>query len=333
VGVASYDLSPTSYTTLRGVQSVGINTSFNPEQFFELGQLAVYQNVDGVPDISVTLEKCLDGYPLIWHSCTQGATAGTLVGRSNQRANIAIGVFADTNATASGNQLSQVICSGMYVSQLGYDFQVQGASRESVTLVGNDKVWATGSFSFTGFTAGMGVSSPSPAAPEGVNRRQNMIMSGCLWPKSIYGISSSGTNDDTGSGSFTVGIQSVRISSSFGRNDMLELGRFGPYFRYVDFPVETTTAIEIMAKDGDHVAATQAGVYANYQNTQDEHIYVATQEGTKVDMGTQNRLTSVNMSGGNAGRGGGNATITYSYQGWNTLTVSHPADPTVALRA
>lgn len=37
-----------SYVSAKGVQSVGITTTFNLEQFFELGQLAIYENVENI---------------------------------------------------------------------------------------------------------------------------------------------------------------------------------------------------------------------------------------------------------------------------------------------
>ena len=55
----------TGYTTAHGVQSVAVTTTFNLEQAFELGQLAIYENIEGVPDIEVTATKVLDGYPLL----------------------------------------------------------------------------------------------------------------------------------------------------------------------------------------------------------------------------------------------------------------------------
>ena len=56
---------------VHGVQSVGITTNFNLEQAFELGQIEIYENIEGTPDIEVTLEKVLDGYPLIYHEDLQ----------------------------------------------------------------------------------------------------------------------------------------------------------------------------------------------------------------------------------------------------------------------
>ena len=50
-----------------GVQSVGMTTNFNLEQAFELAQIEIYENIEGTPDVEVTLEKVIDGHPLIYH--------------------------------------------------------------------------------------------------------------------------------------------------------------------------------------------------------------------------------------------------------------------------
>ena len=43
-----------------GVQSVGITTNFNLEQIFQLGQLEIYEDLEDVPDIEITVEKVFD---------------------------------------------------------------------------------------------------------------------------------------------------------------------------------------------------------------------------------------------------------------------------------
>ena len=48
-----------------GVQSVGISTTFNLEQVFELGQLEIYQDVEEVPDVEITIERVLDDHPAL----------------------------------------------------------------------------------------------------------------------------------------------------------------------------------------------------------------------------------------------------------------------------
>src|SRR5688500_10124111 len=148
VGVAGD--GSTTYTPIHGLQSVGITTTFNLEQVFEIGQLNIYENIEGIPDIEVTLEKVLDGYPPIYTLATKQGTSATLTGRSTARCAIAMSIFGDTSDSASGTPLREVNMSGLYVSALNYNFPVDGNCTESVTLVGNHKVWKSSSFTFTG---------------------------------------------------------------------------------------------------------------------------------------------------------------------------------------
>ena len=45
---------------------------FNLEQAFELGQIQIYENIEGLHEVEVTMEKVLDGYPLLYTSVTAG---------------------------------------------------------------------------------------------------------------------------------------------------------------------------------------------------------------------------------------------------------------------
>jgi hypothetical protein len=81
-------------------------------------------------------------------------------------------------------------------------------------------------------------------------------------------------------------------------------------------------------------AIDSAGRYQDTNNTNlvEEPIKIVMKEGLVLDMGTKNMLSSSNLGGANAGARGGNATTTLSYTNFNDLSVSHPRDPTVALR-
>ena len=87
------------------------------------------------------------------------------------------------------------------------------------------------------------------------------------------------------------------------------------------------------SKDGDFVNALETGPYAGGGNLVEQSIYFECDEGTKINLGTKNKLASVNFNGATAGKGGGNATTSYSYTTFNDFLVQHSADPTVALRA
>lgn len=115
-------------------------------------------------------------------------------------------------------------------------------------------------------------------------------------------------------------VQSISISCDIGRDDIFELGTKRPYTKFVTFPVEVTTAIEVITSQGDYVDATSE-VDVGPNQTANGTIIVRTSDGLQVDAGDTNVLTSVEVGGGEAG--GDNMTVTYNYSSFNSLTVSH----------
>lgn len=319
----------TTFTEIHGLQSIGLNTTFNLEQVFELGQIAIYENVEDLPEIEITLEKVLDGYPLIYHLATPNATSPTLSGRSTDKAIFSMSVFGDSQDSASGVPVSQATCSGVYVSSLSYTFPVEGNCTEAVTLVGNNIVWNNTGSGYT-FQGNIFDNTDTPAS--GIQRRQNVVFgSGAnvsLMPwgaGGIPGVSPGGYNMES-NGVFNASIQTVTISTDLGRETLNELGRRNPYFRYVTFPTEVTTDIEITTKEGSLVEATEDGVAGNGNNLFNQRIRLLTTDGTVIDTGSKNKLSSVSQTGGEAG--GGNATTTFSYSTFNELTVTNTnSDP------
>lgn len=314
---------------VHGLQSVGITTNFNLEQVFEIGQLAIYENIEDLPEIEVTMEKVIDGYELLYHLCTQGYSTSTLAGRSARKCNVLMNVYGDTQDSASGVPQKEVFMSGLYVSSVTYTFPVDGNCTESVTLIGENKVWYDSASDFL-LSSEMFDNTDSPAATAGVQRRENVVFNSLidetvtLLPTNVEGISTSGTNDKT-SDVFGAHVQSITVSVDLGREGLNELGRRGPYFRFVNFPVEVTTEIEVTSAQGDNVSATEAGVLGNGTNLSDEKIVIVLADSTKVHLGSKNKLANITYGGGDAG--GGNATTTYSYTTFNDFTVTHSGDP------
>ena len=331
---------------VHGLQTVGVTTNFNLEQVFEMGQLAIYQNVENVPDIEVTLNKVLDGYPLLYVLATETgssvapaatiASNPTIPGRQNARCDMELSIYPDTNVVASGDSLTggKLVCSGMYVSSVSYTFPVDGNFTEDVTLVGNNKVWEIGGVA----TGQFGGNNDYPSSASGVGRRQFLKMTNCRFPTQIPGISSSGTNDLIGNGSgYGAHFQNITVSCDFGREAIQELGTFAPYHRFVTFPVEVTSEFEVVSVSGDMIQATESGYYAGLTGTTvatpstpqcsgrhnllDQTIYLETCEGTRIYLGTKSKLTSVNYTGGDTG--GGNVSVTYSYSTYNDFNVAH----------
>ena len=111
---------------------------------------------------------------------------------------------------------------------------------------------------------------------------------------------------------------SITISGDLGRESINELGRKLPYYRYVTFPVEVSTDIEVTTVSGDLVDAG-----SHKDNLSDERIFITLDDTTTFDCGTHNKLQSVTYTGGSTG--GENATCTYSYLGFNEFVVNGPA--------
>jgi hypothetical protein len=356
---APHDTGASASGLFHGVQSVGVTTNFNLEQAFELGQIQIYENIEGLPEVEVTMEKVLDGYPLLYTSVTAGAgdaqnsANNTLVNRSAERANIFLGIYdasADVVGAGSGIQ-AQVFISGAYINSVSYTLPVDGNCTESVTLVANDKTWTTTAANGVGvsplsdtgsFGTTTGTDTPknnqSPTFRGGIQRRENVIMASSILPASVIrasdadhpatsSISTSAGNNVSG-GSNIAHVQSVTVSTDFGREDINELGKKTPYFRAANFPIEVTCEIEVIATEGDWVNAYEAGDPTNVgtasegNNTPEETIKIVLKDGTTFDLGSKNRLSSVSYGGGDAG--GGNATMTFSYTTFNDLGVTPP---------
>ena len=279
-------------TTVQGAQSVGITTNFNLEQVFQLGQLALYDNVSLDPEVEITISKVLDGEDTIWK--LSSTTGTSLIDNANDTSSIVVGVGSDTSSTLTSS--SAITCSGMFVSSVSYTFPVDGSLTEEVTFVGNAKA-LTGSVS-------------APATNSNTTlRRQNVNLNSSTLPSEV-----SGKN-----------ITSISISADLGRETMYKLGSLKPFHRFVNFPLEVTCEFEVSATDLDGVEvdipeAACSGLPANDRSI---NIAICDSDGNSrytFNLGDKNKLTSVNYSGGDTG--GGNATITYSYSTYNELTIT-----------
>lgn len=335
-----------NFKELHGVQSVGTNTSFNLEQVFELGQIEVYENIEGTPDVELTIERVLDGYPLAYRLATRnsdGSDPGkTLVERTKNRCSAVLAIYPDNKDTVSGTPPVQVYMSGMYLNSASYTLPTEGNCTESITLVGNHKVWDqtgkfTSSLAFPKFTfSGSGDIPKNNQAgyfAGGVQRRENVIMASSIIPKALlesYGLAAVATtgNNVGGDGKPLVHIQNISFSVDLGREDINELGQRSPYYRAPNFPVEVSSEFEVISISGDFVYAYENGNPAfvgtadEGSNTSQEVIKIRLQDGTTFDLGAKNRLSGVTFGGGDAG--GGNASMTFSYTTYNKLDVDGP---------
>lgn len=338
----------TVFREAHGVQSVSMTTTFNLDQAFELSQLAIYENIEGIPDVEVTMTKLLDGYPLLFCLATASDASGgayanpDLAGRAGAETILQLGIWDESLSSVQGAPDTYVEMSGLTVSSLTYNFPLEDNFTEDITLVGNRRVWDTynsascpAPWTLTSASAASAFvnNDDAPIGSGGVNRREDMIFATTaaeasnadytILPADIFGV-----NPD-GSKSGFVHVASITVSADLTREDLYELGRRSPYKRSLQFPIEVTCDIEVTSVSGDQVNAIDdcGGAVAACtvsQNLQDRKIRIATCEGTRIYLGQKNKLSSVTYGGGDAG--GGNVTTTYSYTTFNDLTVLHSGD-------
>jgi hypothetical protein len=334
-----------TYNPVHGLQSVSTTTNFNLVQAYEIGQISIYDNIEDIPDIQVTLNKVLDGYLPIYCLATTDATTPTLVDRANQKCFINLGIFDESSTSAVGTPIGQMEASGLYVNSVRYNFPKDGNFNEEVTLVGNSKVWkgdsklvdaSAAAWAVSLSTSGYFAGSDVPLATAGIDRRENLLLTtssgstdvngavldpACtILPPDVAGVGSNGVNNLTITS--RAHLNNISVSVNLNRESITELGRKGPYFRNPTFPVEVSTEIEITATSGDLISATENGIISSASgNLRDRTIRVATTEGTKIYCGLKNKLQSVNYGGGDAG--GGTVNVSYSFVTFNDFTVIH----------
>ena len=308
----------TSANIVRGAQSVGMSSTFTLDQVFELGQIEIYENVEEVADIEVTIEKVIDGESLIFDLASGGACKTDLVAASKVRSDVYVAIYDDGQSQATGTPRNVCYNSGMYISSVAYNYSVDGSATESVTLVGNDRFWNSETAGVIGTSATSAFGSVltefgTDTAVSGVVRRADVDIVNSDIPAEAF--SQRDSSDASTGQSDGARIQSISVSADFGQENIQELGRFGPYTRYATFPLEVSCDIEVMALQGDLVS-----VSGNAPNLQNRTINIADSAGTVLALGDNNKLSSVSYTGGDTG--GGNATITYSYTNFNSLTVN-----------
>lgn len=312
----------TGYKAAKGVQDFSASINFSVDPVFQMGQIEPYEQIEGIPQVEVSITKVLDGKPLLQHLATPGASASSLAGRyQDQRTMIAAAYFPITQDYASGTPLSVAVFSGFYVNSINWNFPVEGNFTEQVTFVGNDRtwfnapsgqIWTTGVYP-TGTTFN-GEESPI-ASGGGVQRRENLDMTRSLWPTQIPGISGDGKIATLSDGSQSAHPQNVTVSCDLGRTDLFELGRRGPYYKFANFPIPVTTTIELtLGEYGDGINAAQEGT-----NLLDQTIKIVTNSNVSIDLGTKNKLSSMNIDGG--GTDGSNVTGRFQYTNNNIMKV------------
>ena len=315
VAIVPTGVTPGAAHIAKGVKSVGINTNFSLEQAFELGQVEIYENSEEIAEVEVTIEKLIDGRKGLY-SLAVGASpaAAGVVDASAVKSDVYLAIYYDTASSVASTAAKSVVwCSGMYVSSCSWTYPVDGNATTSITLVGNDKYWNNASVASsakktyvndTG-SAGMWVNNLATAIDgtdtpaSGLQRRYAGVrveidpvspaaadLSTNLPAEVVRQAPATSITGSAKTSAVDAHLQNISVSADFGRENILELGRFGPYYKYATFPFEITSEFEVIATSGDLI-----NVSGDAQNLTDQVITIADNAGTFLNLGTKNKLT------------------------------------------
>ena len=79
-----------------------MSSNFSLDQVFEIGQLEIYENIEDIADVEVTLEKVIDGEKLIFNLASNGLCKTDLVSASKQRSDVYLAIYDDAVSNATG---------------------------------------------------------------------------------------------------------------------------------------------------------------------------------------------------------------------------------------
>ncbi|MBP01717.1 MAG: hypothetical protein CMM25_02750 [Rhodospirillaceae bacterium] len=272
-GTASVDKGFGAYTKriLSGVQSVGFSSSVEFEQIFELGHLQIFENIEGSPTCEMTIERVLplDGFSLfeMFHNPSvtsyndYSVNLGDFASDRGMTARLTVQSDGDVmtntaiDSTAASNFLYGFQING-FTSNYSISAQTDGAVTESLGVAGVDLIVLP-----SGTSSKSAMVRPGTSTPRGVFRRQDLSVN----KQKLVNNELSGNVTKYGR------VQSASISVDVGREDLLEMGRKGPYIRYASFPVEVTMDVEYNVDTGKDTV--NGGNFQDGKGTEEGHAY------------------------------------------------------------
>lgn len=338
VGIKSCINSSQNFVAISGIQSVGMNTSFNNSQTYSFGEVEIFHNAEDNTEVSISLKKILDGNSLLYSFATQDSETPLLLDKINQQCILGLSIFDDTSTSAINTPIDIMQSSGLYLTSAKYNFSTEGNFEEDITLVGTNKLWkkdtrvvnpdnvlTQNSMDFRGQFTG----NDSPRI--NVQRRADLILNGeypdtTTLPIGIYGIDEDGNPIED-----QIHITNISVSLNINRENIQQFGNRQPFFKLSTLPIEIITEITINAINSENMSFTEEGILKTDttpcsmgNNNTDELILIATCDGTRIFLGSKNRLQAVSYNGGDVS--GSPVKITYTYKTFNEAIIIHEND-------
>lgn len=270
---------------VRGAQSVGMNTTFDLEPVFQLGQLKQIDTVTLAPQVEITVSRALENGSTILN----GDFEGIFEPAENT---ICVSVGDDTSPLLQSPS-SHIYCTGAGVTGVTYNFPVDGIFTEEVSYLAYAKQ-----------AGGCAVTAEEIEDDDG-----QIVATRQYYQGGAPSIVTSAGN-----------LTNVTISTSPGREFMYKLGEYKAFHSYVNTPAEVTVEFEVTATSTDNIGWVEAQACAGPTGaaftSQDISLSIC---GSSFSM-EKCKLSNITYGGGDTG--GGNATINFTYTTFNSLTIN-----------
>ena len=291
---------------IKGVQSVGINTTIDHRTIRDLGKPSPISILEGKPEVEASVERIIASVNDVIFPSSGGDLLADATHAKEYDMLLLVGEEAREQIDTSGaSTQAELKLSYLQVSSVSYNFEVNGPFTESISFVGHNKEWSTArTFSSTGE---LGYTHSGNLA-----RRQDYSTSSSVIPSEVQGT-----------------MQNITVSFDFSRREILDLGKRQGVstpsqvnqYKLLNVPVEVTTESNTVVAEKDFSSDIDAQSFSNAPaNKEIKAVVSIGGTNTIFNMGTENYLADVNRSGGDSG--GGNVEASYTYKNFNTFSIS-----------
>jgi hypothetical protein len=300
-------------TYLQNVQSVGVDYSADAESIYDAGRSQVFGDRYNKPEVTITIERHLRSGDTPFYTTGTGSYEDSYL-LKNSNLGIAgwsglkeyeVGLTYSDDRTVSGS-IDSVKFEYCLVTEISYNFSVDGVFTESITFVCNN---------LTKQSAG---SVPAAGDSGGLMKRRNFDTQNSIFPTEV----DASILTTEASGKKVRVLQSVAINLSVSYSELADTGFWrgsnqgnNPSeqnkYKYIETPVEVTCEINCVARKS--IAQDILIKDTNFMGTfptPDRQI-VLKFDNIIFDLGSKNYLTGVGFSGGDTG--GGNVEASFSY--------------------
>lgn len=227
---------------LQGLQSIVLNTKFDLDPVSQLGSLETYDVSLQQQNIEMTLIKTIDNKPPLYLLLTQGSNGDSnnknLVDLGARKSDLYLGIWNDTNNMASGSPIQTLMCTGMVISSVEYNINLEKLS-ETVTLESSSKEWLE-----SGDENELPAQNPQDQPPDTVQvaARYNLDFDNSILPTGSGGIY--GNISD-------LRLLSINIKCNIERDKIYQLGSMVPAAYRIINPATVTCSIETIMSSSE----------------------------------------------------------------------------------